>query len=420
MSVMTARHTAAKAFTLVELLVAMAIMLAVAGIAVYVLDVRKHDVVNDGASALQGWLQGAQQRALRDGVPTGVRLQLSLPWTVSLGSQASGSFTLTYKGQTTSAMVYNASYTVVQTAFSALSTVGGNATVSGPASGGPPYTITFTGPLANNAGAIMANFSALSSPANASLSSAVTQCVYVRNSDDWSKGSVAIARVGAGSGGDNYTATLSGNGPDGNPATFADGFDSIPALWAVQIGDFIEIGTTASGANNVYVVTALSNTTTASLFGPTGLATLSATTNFRVMRQPRPYSGEPPLQLPPGVIVDIGTNGAYGGPLPVNPSTNQVEIVFAPSGAVIGAGTGTNIALPGGTPGSSNIQLWLRDSREDPVSGTTNMFNGQQRLVTVVPRVGSVLANAVDTTPNGTGRYQDPYSFTRSAAGSLP
>jgi hypothetical protein len=62
--------------------------------------------------------------------------------TVTLGSPSAGTFTLTYKGQTTSALAFNAAASAVQTAFVALSTVGsGNATVSGSAGG--PYSITF-------------------------------------------------------------------------------------------------------------------------------------------------------------------------------------------------------------------------------------------------------------------------------------
>lgn len=58
------------------------------------------------------------------------------------GTPTGGSFTLTYNGQTTAPIVYNAATTAVTSALVALSTVGaGNATTSGSAGG--PYTITF-------------------------------------------------------------------------------------------------------------------------------------------------------------------------------------------------------------------------------------------------------------------------------------
>jgi hypothetical protein len=61
-------------------------------------------------------------------------------WTLNLGEATSGTFTLTYQGQTTEAIAYNAEATAVQTALEALSTVGaGNVAVSGAAGG--PYTI---------------------------------------------------------------------------------------------------------------------------------------------------------------------------------------------------------------------------------------------------------------------------------------
>lgn len=58
------------------------------------------------------------------------------------GSPDGGTFTITVAGQTTSALVYNAASSAVQTAVRALSTVGGTlATVTGDAGG--PYTIIF-------------------------------------------------------------------------------------------------------------------------------------------------------------------------------------------------------------------------------------------------------------------------------------
>lgn len=67
---------------------------------------------------------------------------------VSLGSPSAGTYTLTFNGQTTSAIAYNATASTVQTAFQALSNVGSNATVTG--STGGPYTFTFSGSLATS------------------------------------------------------------------------------------------------------------------------------------------------------------------------------------------------------------------------------------------------------------------------------
>lgn len=70
------------------------------------------------------------------------------------GGPTGGTFTLTFGAATTGNIAYNASAATVQTALRSLSTIGQyGVSVSGAAGG--PYTVTFTGPLANtNVGAI--------------------------------------------------------------------------------------------------------------------------------------------------------------------------------------------------------------------------------------------------------------------------
>jgi hypothetical protein len=64
------------------------------------------------------------------------------------GSPTGGTFTLTYGGQTATGLAWNETAANVQTALRALSSINGaNVTVAG--SNGGPYTITFTGTLAN-------------------------------------------------------------------------------------------------------------------------------------------------------------------------------------------------------------------------------------------------------------------------------
>jgi hypothetical protein len=63
--------------------------------------------------------------------------------TVTLGSPSAGNFTLSFNGQTTGNIAYNAAAATVQTALNGLSTIGtGGTTVTGSAGG--PYTVTFT------------------------------------------------------------------------------------------------------------------------------------------------------------------------------------------------------------------------------------------------------------------------------------
>lgn len=75
-------------------------------------------------------------------------VQLGYTATVSTDTTG-GTFTLTFNGQTTSALAYNATAATVQTAFLLLSSVGaGNATVTGGPGATAAYSINFTGSLA--------------------------------------------------------------------------------------------------------------------------------------------------------------------------------------------------------------------------------------------------------------------------------
>ncbi len=125
-----------------------------------------------GDSTLQTYFAFSQTQALKEGSIGrlyGFDLYMSqlVPaanspvWTVTLGSgNTGGTFTLTFNGQTTAGIAYNATGATVQTAFLLLSSVGaGNATVTGSAGG--PYTVTFTGSLANTSLALTGSGAAL-------------------------------------------------------------------------------------------------------------------------------------------------------------------------------------------------------------------------------------------------------------------
>lgn len=90
----------------------------------------------------------ASHYILNIGIPAGASgYSLNATQTITLvGSPTGGTFTLTYNGQTTSAIAYNATNTTVQTAITALSTVGtGNAVVAGAAGG--PWVVAFASTL---------------------------------------------------------------------------------------------------------------------------------------------------------------------------------------------------------------------------------------------------------------------------------
>ncbi|MER6844844.1 hypothetical protein [Streptomyces platensis] len=104
------------------------------------------------------WVEGTAfqpMRRLKSGLPLGkvTASGLYAPYagatnevqTVTItGSPTGGTFTLTWSGQTTAAIAYNATAATVRTALEALSNIApGDVTVTGSAGG--PYTVTFGG-----------------------------------------------------------------------------------------------------------------------------------------------------------------------------------------------------------------------------------------------------------------------------------
>jgi hypothetical protein len=89
--------------------------------------------------------------------------------TVTLNAATGGTFTLTYAGQTTSAIAWNAAASVVQTALEALSNIApGDVVVTGSAGG--PYTLTFGGTLAStNVATLTSNAASLTSGSTATI-----------------------------------------------------------------------------------------------------------------------------------------------------------------------------------------------------------------------------------------------------------
>lgn len=68
---------------------------------------------------------------------------------VIVGTPTGGTYTLTYAGQTTTALAYDATASEIQTALQALSTIGsGNVTVTGSGTSSAPFVVTFVNDLA--------------------------------------------------------------------------------------------------------------------------------------------------------------------------------------------------------------------------------------------------------------------------------
>jgi prepilin-type N-terminal cleavage/methylation domain-containing protein len=133
----------------------------------------------------------------------------------------------------------------------------------------------------------------------------------------------------------------------------------------VQPGDYLQVDT-AVGGPPVHLVTGVSfnaGTYTLTLASATLNVPPPATPSYRFFRQPRPLVGEEVKQLPGNVAVNI----AQSLNVPTN-TTGSYEIVFGPTGAVVGYGT------TGG-----KIVLYLQDYATDATPGPPTLIAVQTR-----------------------------------------
>jgi prepilin-type N-terminal cleavage/methylation domain-containing protein len=156
---------------------------------------------------------------------------------------------------------------------------------------------------------------------------------------------------------------------------------------------------------------------------------------FRIIRLPKPVPGEPTLELPKGVAIDVSTFPP--GPTPPKPTfppaqiwqsriypflntgTDPLDLVFSPSGQVIGP-----------LASSGRICLWVRDvSLGDPNNIGANFGSavppGDNTLIVIYTHTGQITAHQVDptiatsnTATTTAGKLQNPFSFTQSGTAS--
>lgn len=161
----------------------------------------------------------------------------------------------------------------------------------------------------------------------------------------------------------------------------------------VQAGDYLEI----FGGGAVHQVASVPSAIQLNLANTSVNAV--ATGNFRILRGPREMGGEEVKQLPAnmGINVNASLNGSLGNGLP----SRQVpgaplpyyEILFAPSGAVVGQGTG-----------AGKVVLWVQDNNQLQTPG-------QPTLIAIDVRSGFI--GAFPVAPGS-----DPYAYTESGAPS--
>jgi prepilin-type N-terminal cleavage/methylation domain-containing protein len=316
------------AFTLVELVIVMAIIVTVAAITALVLpDILRSDKLTQGTNLIQGMLLAARQRAIRDQVPSGVRFyQIADPVT------------------------------------------------------------------------------------NPGVNSRIicTEAVYVEKPDDFVITTDKITLNGSG------MAQAASADFSGGIYLVVSAANAVAEEFPVQFGDYLVINNQASmitcvsqSAGTRYDTLSVLNTGNFTST-PTGTGTA-----YSVQRAPRRVRGEDSVKFPSDIVVLIsdtavsGTGGTIGcqniptrqvnvflngnTTTPVS-TANFTEIVFSPTGAVIG--TNNNGSNPG-----QMIKLWVWDSsRDTPTNGAANYLTGQASYVVVSPLTGMIVIQPVNTT----------------------
>jgi prepilin-type N-terminal cleavage/methylation domain-containing protein len=130
------------------------------------------------------------------------------------------------------------------------------------------------------------------------------------------------------------------------------------------------------------------------------------TSNYRIIRQPRKLIGEDPITLPKNFVLDTGlipsSNAIPMRLMTVGPLTVAFnEILFSPSGSVIGRGTG-----------GDKIILWLRDLSQ-PTLEAPDPYAGSPVLISIQVRTGFISANPVALPP-----ATDPFLYTKDPCSS--
>jgi prepilin-type N-terminal cleavage/methylation domain-containing protein len=339
-----------QAFTLVELIIVMAIILLLATLAVaFFPDISTSDRATRGASSVQSWLLTAKQRAKRDGLPTGIRF---LVYTTTIPS--------------------------------------------GPQAG----TYTFC-----------------------------NQMEYIQQPPDF-----AVGRVFATSAPSATPMTVGLNTNIRTSQYTASGFED---EYDVQNGDYFELygGGFIRQINTVSApmgsatskLTMLSNSDSypgsSTTTSPTVITTPATNPgpNYRIIRQPRELPGEPILTLPYNIAIDLNTGTSVGGvsgntvtfsnppkrtSLNTSPVYQYYEIVFSPTGSVIGSGNQN--------PYDGQIYLWVRDITVANIASDPQQ--GVPTIISVQTRTGTIAAYPV--APITSTYNNDPFYYSKAARSS--
>lgn len=277
-----------KAFTLVEMLVVIAIILALAALAAaFAPRVNDNQKMTRAVDNLEQWLLIAKMRAKRDGLSTGLRFIQAPGDPVLIPGPAYSQFQYIQQPEPLSGGIFLGGPSPTPPA-------------GGPSGYPPPYQ-------------------------------------YPLNSGFWYAGGLLVSALPSGAPGTGSTVTFTG-------VDFTLG-GAVLAQALVQTGDYLEIN-----GGGVFFIQAVTSATTLQLSPTTygsSFTTIVPTTNYRILRQPRILIGEEPLALPDNYTANFGPIPGY---LPATSGCNVAlgpsgypEILFSPSGAVVGTNAGTPI-----------------------------------------------------------------------------
>jgi prepilin-type N-terminal cleavage/methylation domain-containing protein len=169
------------------------------------------------------------------------------------------------------------------------------------------------------------------------------------------------------------------------------GGQSIPSDYLVQPGDFLELRD-AGGVHPILGLVVNGSGQFLNLSVNQTFALASPTTNYRILRQPRAVLGENALQLPGNMVIDLNQVPTPPSlphpPAPppntppfnfstVNPGVSgQIDILFAPSGAVVGSNAGMG-----------KLYFFFHDGTVNPSDPD---FPGRSGIVTVQTLTGFI------------------------------
>jgi len=154
----------------------------------------------------------------------------------------------------------------------------------------------------------------------------------------------------------------------------------VKTSWPVLANDFLVVQGTIhqiSSVNSASTLTLLSAATC-----------VTSTTDYYIVRAPRPFPGEASLKMPQDVVIDF--RNIPGTPSPGTPRSTLVQtnthydLVYSPSGELL-------------TPAGSNlVMFWICDNSKLGATGTVPPPINDDELIAVNGRTGQVASHPVN------------------------